>query len=247
MLNAAAANAGGSTQLRTENNFAMLGANNVGTYSGTDSVINTAALVQNIPTNVQQIAESLLNTNGAARANAEIQSNTAITATVVVGPGGVITLSFQADPDQQAQINSALPGSFLAQSNMTASFTLSDANGNSVSWSPQGTAANDCSVNGFVGVTCGETADGADLNFNKSTASNPGNSVNSFEAGDVDLFNNFGITISGLAIGEYTIALNTLTSTSIRRTVPEPATTGLIGVALAGLGLSAMRRKRKQG
>ena len=241
------ANAGGSTLLRSNNNFAFLGVNGVDSYSGADSVLTNAELVQGVPTNLQQIAESLLNTNGSARANSEIQSNTSLNISfTVAGPGSAnLDLSFAADPDQRAEINGMI-GNYLAQSNMNASITLRKAGAgplNFVTWSPAGTLANDCLAI-LTGSACSETFDNANLNFNTSTATNPDTADNSFEAAQT--LENFGIQITGLTAGNYTIALNSLTSTSITRNVPEPGSLALIGLALAGLGFGASRRQAKR-
>lgn len=240
VLDSGPANAAGSTLPRVNNSFAFLGTNQVDSYSGADSVITTAQLVTGTPTNVEQIAESLLNTNGFATASSEQQSNTALSFVFDVAGGSTLSLRFLADPDQRSGI-SGLIGGYLSQTNLNASFTLS-GNGGSVSWAPQGTADNDCNVLGLAGVTCTETDDDADLNFNTSTAVNPSNHDNSFEVGDI--FAAFGIDITGLAAGSYTLALNAVTSTSIIRNVPEPDALALLGIALAGLALTTRRRKQ---
>lgn len=246
VLNAPMANAPGSTPFRTENNFSFLGANGVSSYSGSDSVITTAELVTFSPTSLNQIAESLLNANGQAQANSEIQSNTSlsISFSILSGPGpATLDLNFNADPDQRADISGAI-GDYLAQSNMNASITLTKRGGGQIGWTPQGTANNDCSSS-MVGVVCTETADTQDLNNNASAFFNPDTNDNSYDVGNV--FSAFGIHISGLTAGDYTIALNSVTSTSISRAVPEPGSLALIGVALLGLGFGASRRQAKQG
>lgn len=245
VLNAAMANAPPSNLLRTENNFAFLNANGVNSYSGSDSVITTAELVTGTPTSLNQIAESLLNANGQAQANSEIQSNTSLSISFsIVGGPATLNLNFMADPDQRADIAGAI-GDYLAQSNMNASITLTKSNGGgSIGWTPQGTAANDC-TSSIAGAVCTELADTEDLNNNASAFFNPDTNDNSYEVGNV--FSAFGIRIANLSAGNYTIALNSLTSTSISRAVPEPGSLALIGVALLGLGFGASRRQVKQG
>jgi hypothetical protein len=250
VLDAAVANAPGSVPLRGENNFGFLGVNNVSSYSSADSVLTTAQLVTGTPTSLNQIAESLLNTNGFAKANALQQSNTSmfIELTVAGGPAS-LTFNFRADPDQRSEIGGPDIGAYLSQSDLNASFTLSRSSqdgGGSINWTPNGTAANDCTVSGalFGVATCTESADGADLNDNTTTGTNPAFDDNSFEAANI--FSAFGINIAGLAAGNYTLALNAQTSTSIIRNVPEPGALALMGIALAGLAFTAKRRQGKQ-
>lgn len=247
VLDAPAVNAPASTLLRANENYAFLGTDQVNSYSGADSVIRTAQLVQFVPTSTQQIAESLLNINGFAAANALVQSNTSITATLAVGaPGATFSLSFLADPDQLSEIN-GVAGTYLSQSDLNASFTLTANDGSgTVSWTPNGTGGfNDCTVSGaiFGVVTCTESADTQDLNKNTTTSANPGADSNSFET--ASMLTGFGINIFGLQTGTYTIAFNANTSTSIiRNVVPEPGMIALLGAALLGLG--ATRRRRSQ-
>ena len=251
VLDAAPAVAPGSNGLPAalNNMFPILTPNQVNSYSFADSVINNAALVQGVPTSIRQIAQSLLNVNGFAQANALIQSNTSLSTTLnTVGGAANLNLSFLADPDQRSQI-SGPTGTYLSQTDLNSSFTLT-GNGGSVNFAPRGTASNDCSVMGALlglGVTCLETADSQDLNFNTSTSTNPGTSDNSFETATV--LTPFGINIFGLPAGTYTIAFNANTSTSIIRAVTpvsEPGTIGLMGAALAFAGACSIRRKSKQ-
>ena len=245
VLDAMMANAPGSTLLRTENNFSFLGADSVNSYSGSDSVITSAELVTGTPTSLNQIAESLLNANGQAQANSEIQSNTSLNISFsIVGGSATLDLNFNADPDQRADIAGAI-GDYLAQSNMNASITLTKSNnGGSIGWTPQGTSNNDC-TSSILGAACTEIADSQDLNNNASAFFNPDTNDNSYETGNV--FSAFGIHIANLSAGNYTIALNSVTSTSISRVVPEPGSLALIGVALLGLGFGASRRQAKKG
>lgn len=216
----------------------------VDSYSRADGILTTAELVQGLPTSFELIAESLLNINGQAAANSTVQSSTnlLIKFTVTGGPANLV-LSFMADPDQQV-INSGPVGTYLSQANMVSSFTLTqESTSDSVQWSALGSAANNCNSD-IGGVTCAENSDTQRLNGNLSTGVNPSNQVRSFDLADVSTL--FGITISGLAAGDYSIALNAGVSTAVRQTVPEPGALALVGLALAGLSLVGRRREQRQ-
>jgi hypothetical protein len=95
--------------------------------------------------------------------------------------------------------------------------------------------------NSLVGVACSEIADGDDLNVNISTSANNTN----LPISDLLGLSAFGINVTGLFDGEWNLAFNALTSTSVRltREVPEPGIRALMGVGLAGLGFMSRRRK----
>ena len=245
-----AANAPGSSTIRTNNAGAPLELTSYGTgvggnYSNSDSVILTAELVNlGSPTSTRQIAESLLNSGTSASANAEIQSITGFTLdfTVTGGPA-TLTLNFDADPSLFAQIMNEL-GSVFSQANLQTTFNLDRTDGTtSVSWTPDGVLNGGCLA---TGAACVETADTQDLSIIRSIATN-GQSQYSYDPNTLDL-THFGITITGLTAGDYTLTLDAITSTQIRRTnvVPEPGVLALLGAGLVGAFATTRRRRNSK-
>lgn len=242
------ANAPGGTVARTNNSFTFFGPGAADEFANSDTVIQTAELTGDAATDTNQIAETQLQTGSSASANAEIQSTTGFTFDFTLADNGTLVLSFLADPDLFAAINEATDGAFNTQANVNSSFTLSqNTNGSgSVNWNPQGTTDNDCLAS--AGLTCTEDNDTQDLNNNVGTTSNHTNDQYSWDPNTAST-TPFGITIAGLTAGDWTLTLNSVTSTSITRNVgpavvPEPGTLLLLGAGLAAVGFASRRKQR---
>lgn len=240
---------------KAQNNFTQQGPGNA-SYSRGDAQIITSQIPPFPPgatsTHSVNAAEAFLFDTGSADASGRNGSNTGLSVNLVVGaPGATILFNFLAAPFMQAYLDAlAGPGS-ASSSNMSVSFTITNAVGQNVfNWSPDGRVGS-----GISGGT--ELADAADLNISYA--------ANTLTAGNMLTYDPLGCgaptgTGSGtscggaytalsnnLVAGNYTLTLNTVNSADLAivpRVVPvsEPGTLALLALGLLGLCLRRSRR-----
>ncbi|MEJ7668036.1 MAG: PEP-CTERM sorting domain-containing protein [Casimicrobiaceae bacterium] len=252
-LDAAAVNAPGSTTIRPNNSttggdFTFFGpvVAFTGDFANADSQILNAQLVNGVPTQTKNIAESLLNTGTEASGTSQIQSITGFAISFTVGGGpATFNLNFDADPDLAAMIFGESPGTFSAQANLSTSFTLRQNTGGLgfANFAPTGPAATDCVFRGFTSCT---EFDSQSLNINVGTTTNNTSDLFSFDPNALNL-TPFSLQVTGLTAGTYTLTLAEFKSNQLARTpaavVPEPGVLALMGIGLMGLFATSRRRK----
>ena len=244
-----AVNSPNSSLFRPTGSYAFLGPTGADDFANANAEITTATLTFDATTTTAQISETELNNKTSASSSTNVDSTTGFTFTIV--GGGVsdldkIEIRFLADPDALVEIAGANAApSALATIGMTISLTENVAGGAQLSWSPKGTAVNDCTINGTVGtLACVETADSEDLNINIATAVDPSSVPYSLDG--VNLLP-YGIDITGLSgfgTSSWTFALAPTTSTLVLQQAPTPGTLALLGGGLALLGVGRRRRQR---
>jgi len=227
-----------------ENDFTLAGPTPDQSYARADSVIESAQVTGDDRTVAKNVAEAEVTTRDSIQqgdATSEISSDTSFTFQFELLETGTLVLDFDAAPQLWVDITTDAGEYAIARASIEWFFDLSfdGDDGSTVRWEPQGTAVSDCLVTdegSFAGVACEENNDQYDLNISRQRSSIP--SSLSYNPGT----GNFGITITGLPAGTYTLVFNETKDVSVTNGVPAPGILSLLGAGLVGIGWSRRRR-----
>jgi hypothetical protein len=195
-------------------------------------------------------AESNLAGTGTADSAARNGSTTGLSVVFdIASPTATLAFSFQANPYMEVSLSGTEGSSVTANLATTFTITNNSTGATVFNWAPDGEVGS-----GIFGGT--ETADGANLNINLSASSDTGSSPFAYDPTGCGAPGGTGVssacggafsaTSNALAVGRYTLTLNSVQSvdaTNLTTAVPEPGSIMLFLTGLAAIGYMKMRRQ----
>jgi len=189
-------------------------------YSYADSVLQTIQASGDPVTEFALIAQTELTSVGTGNSSSTIQTSTGITMDFIVVGSGEVVLSFEADPAAYSESDNPYALSTTAESSIAVNLLLSQNTGGTgeAVWAPNGALDGCVSLEG--GLYCSGETD--DENLNRKSGVNADPAVNHYSMGTV--WSDYGITISGLTSGDWTLTLTSTVANSVTMlsAVPPP-------------------------
>lgn len=247
------ANAPGSGIVRGATDYALSG-NTTATYANANAAILTSELSSGLLdlTNASLVSEANLVADGTASASTTTESNTNISFLFNAVGTATITIEFEATLETLAAINNGIPLTLDANAQYSSQIMASVTGlspGSAGSWVSNGLVG---ACDGADSGSCAETTDDFDLNVTESTSAGIsvffgtefGDPSSIAHVGGGHYAFTFTVDCGGVGVecnGE--INLFASNAVTVRNSIPEPGSLGLLGLGL--LAMTRLSRARK--